>query len=50
MQIKTRDHTSYQTELPSQKKNPQTNAGERVEKREPSYTVGENVEDCIEIP
>ena len=43
-------------ELPSSK-NPQTiNAGEGVEKREPSYTVGGNVNwcshygNCMEVP
>ena len=34
--------TSHQSECPSSK-NPQTiNAGDGVERREPSYTVGEN--------
>ena len=36
------DITSPQTEWP-ESKNPQTSAGEGVEKREPSYTAGENV-------
>ena len=44
MQIKTTMNiTSHQSEWPSSK-NPQTiNAGDGVERREPSYTVGENV-------
>ena len=38
--------TSHWSEWPSSK-NPQTiNAGEGVEKREPSYTVGGNVNWC----
>ena len=35
--------TSHQSEWPSSKNLQIINAGEDVEKREPSYTVGENV-------
>ena len=42
-QIKTTMRTSYQSEWPSSK-SPQTiNAGEGVEKREPYYAVGGNI-------
>ena len=43
MQIKTTMITSHQSEWPSSKSLPTLNAGEVVEKREPSYTVGGNV-------
>ena len=45
MQIKTtvRYHTSHQSEWPSSKNLQTINAGEGVEKREPSCTVGGNV-------
>ena len=45
MQIKTtiRYHTSHQSEWPSSKNLQTINAGEGVEKRQPSYTVGGNV-------
>ena len=44
MQIRTTmvGITSHQSEWPSLKTLQVTNAGEDVEKREPSYTVGEN--------
>ena len=47
MQIQTtmRYH-SHQSEWPSLKSLQITNAGEDVEKREPSYTVGVNVNWC----
>ena len=49
------DITSHQSEWPSSKSLQTINAGEDVEKREPSYTVGGNVnwftmEDSMEIP
>ena len=40
MQIKTTMITSYQSEWPSSKSLQTVNAGEGVEKREPSYTAG----------
>ena len=44
MQIKTTiDITSHQSQWPSSKSLQTINAGEGVEKREPSYTVGGNV-------
>ena len=44
MQIKTTmSITSHQSEWPSSKTLQTTNAGEGVEKREPSYIVGGNV-------
>ena len=45
MQIKTTMiyHTSHQSEWPSSKNLQTINAREGVEKREPSYTVGGNV-------
>ena len=44
MQIKTTmRYTSQQSEWPSSKNLQTTNAGEGVEKREPSYTVGGNI-------
>ena len=44
MQIRnTMRYPSYQSEGPSSKKSPNKNAGEDVEKREPLYTVGGNV-------
>ena len=44
MQIRnTMRYPSYQSEGPSSKKSPNKNAGEDVEKREPLYTVGRNV-------
>ena len=48
MQIKTTmvGITSHQSEWPSLKTLQITNAGEDVEKREPSYTAGENVSWC----
>ena len=43
MQIKTMGITSHQSEWPSLKSLQIINAGEGVEKKEPSYTVGGNV-------
>ena len=45
MQIKTTTmrYTSHQSEWPSAKNLQTINAGQGVEKREPSYTVGGNV-------
>ena len=48
--------TSHQSEWPSPKNLQAVNAGEGVKKREPSYTVGRNVngyntmEDSMEVP
>ena len=55
MQIKLHI-TSYQSEQPSSESLQIINAGEGVEKREPSYTVGGNanstatIENSVEIP
>ena len=47
MQIKLQcSITSLQSEWPSSKSLQTVNAGEGVEKREPSYTVGGNVNWC----
>ena len=48
MQIKTTGGiTSHQSEWPSSKSLQIINAGEDVEKKEPSYTVGRNINWCI---
>ena len=57
MQIKTQcDITSHWSEWPSLETLDLTNAGERAEKREPSYPVSENISwcsdygNCVEVP
>ena len=46
MQSELQDFTSHQSEWPLLKSLQLTNAGEGVEKREPSYIVGGNVNLC----